>query len=51
MHVLGEALNKGLCISREVSTVEDLSLELGKLRCSGELTSEKEPEGSLGKRL
>jgi len=45
--VLGEVLDECLSISREGSTVIDLSLELLKLGGRGELTSQEEPKGSL----
>ena len=51
MHGLRETLDQGFDISRDLTAVEDLSLELLKLALGGELTSEKEPEGSLRKGL
>ena len=51
MHVLGEALDEVLNISGELACLEELFLELIELRLAGELSSEKEPEGSLGKGL
>ena len=47
MHVLGETLNQIFNISREVTTVENLSLELSKLALIGELSGEKKPECGL----
>jgi hypothetical protein len=47
VHGLGEALDQGFDIGRDLTAVEDLSLELLKLTCGGELASEEEPKGSL----
>jgi hypothetical protein len=47
VHGLGEALDEVLNFSGDLSSLEELILELLKLRLRWELTGEEEPEGSL----
>jgi hypothetical protein len=51
VHGLREVLDQSFSLSGEFTTVEELSLELSKFTLRGELSSKKEPESGLWKRL
>lgn len=51
VHGLGEGLDESLGLSGDLTAVVKLGLELLELRLGWELTSQEEPEGSLGKGL
>lgn len=51
VHRLGEALDEGLSLSGKLAPLEEFFLELLELLLRGKLSSEKQPECSLGERL
>lgn len=48
VHGLGEALDEGLNLIRDSTSVVELSSKLLKLAAVGEFSSEEEPEGTFG---